>query len=128
MSLDIILEADEQLSTGVIEASLRDCGCLSISEDEGELEASFPSGMAVRCTKESVKRPPSSEETRGLSFPVAIRCMFRIRSPEPPEHSSLEEIDRILRTLEKNSAAQFVVSFQYESLMYWRAENGLQKV
>ena len=127
MSLDIILEADGQLSMAIVERSLRECGCASIFEDEGEFKAWFPSGMAVHCRNEPSRRPPSAEDTRDLSFLVAIRCFFRIKSSEPSELSSLEELDQVVRALASNSSAEFVVSFQYESLMYWRAANGLHK-
>ena len=67
-----------------------------------------------------------AEDTKGMTFPVAIRCYIRIKGPEPEGFSALGDLGRFVKHLATKTDANFVVSFQYESALYWRNSDGLQ--
>lgn len=61
-----------------------------------------------------------------MTFPVAIRCYIRIKGPEPEGFSAFVDLERFVKNLATKTDANFLVSFQYESVLYWRNIDGLQ--
>ena len=124
MGLDIHLEADSRLSTTKIASALEKVGAHNIELTAQSADGYFESGLSVTATKSS-DAAIYSEETKGLSFPVAMRCYFRVKGPEPEGLSPLRDLELFLRHVAAECEAHFLVSFQYESLMYWRDGGGL---
>lgn len=52
---------------------------------------------------------------------------MRIKGPEPEGHSALDDLRRLLDSIAQNSEALFILSFQYESTLYWRDADGLHE-
>ncbi|WP_155952606.1 hypothetical protein [Pseudomonas sp. URMO17WK12:I4] len=126
MSLDIHLEADERLSITTISTTLSELGVLYTYNGDHTVEGIFESGLSVRAACELNDHTLYAEDTKGMTFPVAIRCYIRIKGPEPEGFSALGDLERFVKTLTTKSDANFVVSFQYESTLYWRNSDGLQ--
>ncbi|MBD9417488.1 hypothetical protein IB234_23230 [Pseudomonas sp. PDM16] len=124
MGLDIHLEADSRLATSEIARILEKIGAHNIELTERSVDAYFESGLSVSATKSS-DAAIYAEEAKGLSFPVATRCYFRVKGPEPEGLSPLRDLELFLRRISAECEAHFLVSFQYESLMYWRDGSGL---
>lgn len=122
MSLDFILEADDQLNFEAIEKSLVQSGWVEIVKTESSIEAKAIS-YNFFAEKLSSPREIISEDTRGLSFLVGLKCYIRgkhVVSDEP--------FTRLIEYIAKESCSNFIVSFQYESALYWKNNNGLHKV
>ena len=125
MGLDVFLEADERLSIAAVEKVLNEFGALDLETDGEAIEGYFNSGLSVRAERSINDKELHAEETQGLSFPVGTRCYFRIKGHEPDGMSSLNDLARLIQCISTESDAYFLVSFQYETLMYWRDEAGL---
>ena len=125
MGLDIHLEADERLSIAAISKALSELGALDISSDQSTVEGHFDSGLSVSAECALDDDTLYTEDAKGLSFPVAIRCYFRVKGPEPEGLSALRDLERFVRCIATETDAYFIVSFQYETALYWRHKNGL---
>ena len=126
MGLDIHLEADERLSITTVSTALSELGALDTSSDDHTAEGIFESGLSVSAVCELDNHTLYAEDTKGMTFPVAIRCYIRIKGPEPEGFSALGDLERFVKHLTTKTDANFVVSFQYESALYWRNSDGLQ--
>jgi hypothetical protein len=126
MSLDIHLEADERLSITTVSTTLSELGALDTSSDDHTVEGIFESGLSVSAACELDDHTLYAEDTKGMTFPVAIRCYIRIKGPEPEGFSALGDLERFVKNLTTKTDANFLVSFQYESALYWRNSDGLQ--
>ncbi|WFS16842.1 hypothetical protein P9K38_15410 [Pseudomonas sp. 905_Psudmo1] len=126
MSLDIHLEADERLSITTVSTTLSELGALDTNSDGHKVEGFFESGLSVSATCELDDHTLYAEDTKGMTFPVAIRCYIRIKGPESEGFSALGDLERFVKNLATKTDANFVVSFQYESVLYWRNIDGLQ--
>ena len=126
MSLDIHLEADERLSITTIHKTLSELGVLDTDNNDHTVEGIFESGLSVSAAYELNDHTLYAEDTKGMTFPVAIRCYIRIKGPEPEGFSALGDLERFVKNLTTKTDANFVVSFQYESTLYWRNSDGLQ--
>ena len=126
MSLDIHLEADERLSITTVSTTLSELGALDTNSDDHTVEGIFESGLSVSAACELDDHTLYAEDTKGMAFPVAIRCYIRIKGPEPEGFSALGDLGRFVKHLATKTDANFVVSFLYESALYWRNSDGLQ--
>jgi hypothetical protein len=126
MSLDIHLEADERLSITTVSMTLSELGALDTHSDGLKAEGFFESGLSVSAARELDDHTLYAEDTKGMTFPVAIRCYIRIKGPEPEGFSALGDLESFVKNLAIKTDANFVVSFQYESVLYWRNSDGLQ--
>ncbi|MDU9409552.1 hypothetical protein RTH74_18240 [Pseudomonas sp. zfem001] len=126
MSLDIHLEADERLSITTVHTTLIELGVLDTDNDDHTVEGVFESGLSVSAACELNDHTLYAEDTKGMNFPVAIRCYIRIKGPEPEGFSALGDLERFVKILTAKTDANFVVSFQYETTLYWRNSDGLQ--
>ena len=126
MSLDIHLEADERLSITTVSTTLSELGALDTDNDDHTVEGIFESGLSVSAACELNDHALYAEDTKDMTFPVAIRCYMRIKGPEPEGFSALGDLERFVKLLTTKTDANFVVSFQYESTLYWRNSEGLQ--
>ena len=63
-----------------------------------------------------------SEERCGFNFPVFCKCYIREKWAEN-DHAFVS----FLENLAKISKGEFLVSFQYETVFFWRGSDGLQK-
>ncbi|PYY78113.1 hypothetical protein DNK59_31075 [Pseudomonas sp. TKO26] len=127
MSLDLHLEADQHLSTELLGRLLENLLGTEQAPVPGGLQATFPSGLSLR--SEASPREPEihAEDRKGCNFSVGLRCHLRIKGPEAEGHSSLAEIRRLLETIAASCEAMFILSFQYESTLYWRDAAGLHE-
>lgn len=125
MSLDIHLEADGRLSITTVSTTLSELGALDIRGDRHTVEGLFESGLSVSAGCELDDHTLHAEDTKGMNFPVGIRCYIRIKGPEPDGFSALGDIERFVKHIATKTDANFVVSFQYESVLYWKNSVGL---
>ncbi|AZE48627.1 hypothetical protein C4K04_2955 [Pseudomonas chlororaphis] len=125
MGLDIHLEADERLSLNLLTSVARTLGGLDRVGDDSSVFAHFPSGLSVSAKRSFDEQAIYPEDTQGLSFPVVVRCDFRIKGPAPEGSSPLDDLKMFVEAIAAESDAHFLVSFQYESLMYRRDQSGL---
>ena len=125
MSLDIHLEADERLSITTISTTLSELGARDRNSNDHTVEGIFESGLIVSAACELDDHTLYTEDTKGMDFPVAIRCYIRIKGPEPEGFSALGDLERFVKHLVTKTDANLVVSFQYESALYWRNSDGL---
>lgn len=56
---------------------------------------------------------------------MAIRCYIRIKGPEPEGSSALGDLKDFVELIATKTDAHFVISFQYESALYWKDKDGL---
>ncbi|MBF8162230.1 MULTISPECIES: hypothetical protein [Pseudomonadaceae] len=125
MSLDIHLEADERLSITTVSTALKELGALDRNSDNHTAEGIFESGLSVSAACELDDHTLYAEDTKGMNFPVAIRCYIRIKGPEPEGYSAFGDLERFVKHIATKTDANFVVSFQYESALYWKNSDGL---
>ncbi|WP_417359272.1 hypothetical protein [Gallaecimonas pentaromativorans] len=126
MSLDFHLEADNALSISQIAECLTQLGVTEVMQTGDSLQGAFPSGLSLEAEKPG---DPflGAEDTKGLSFPVAMHIYLRVKSPEPKGLSQLDDLEDFITRLASLTEAQFLVTFQYESLYYWKDANGLHQ-
>lgn len=120
MSLDIHLEADERLSITTVATTLSELGALGRHSDHYTVEGLFESGLSVSAACEVDDFTLYAEDARGMNFPVGIRCYLRIKGPEPEGFSAFGDLERFVKHIATKTDANFVVSFQYESVLYWK--------
>lgn len=118
MSLDFFLEASSDLSLELIEGTLNSIGVHATQALPNELEAVFESGLSI-CVSYSSDPNIRAEDSKGMSFAVALRGYLRIKGAEPDGLSPLDDLDRLITAISDQATGQFLVSFQYEST-YWR--------
>ncbi len=121
MSLDYHFEADEELSLEHVEAALIKAGWNDI-DWAGNIVTALAPDFSIHSERYTDPKSIISENTKGLSFPVYLHISIRTRGP----HSD-EIFEKFLTELAGISKAQFLVSFQFESLMFWRDSDGLHK-
>jgi hypothetical protein len=128
MGLDVHLEADERLSLKVLTSVARTLGGLDLVYDDSSVFAHFASGLSVSAKFSFGDQTIYSEDTKGLSFSVFGRCDFRIKGPAPEGSAPVDDLKMFIERIAAESDAHFLVSFQYESLMYWRDQTGLHTI
>lgn len=126
MSLDFFLEASSDLSIELIEGTLNSIGVRATQALPNELEAVFESGLSI-CVSYSSDQNIRAEDSKGMSFAVALRGYLRIKGPAPDGLSPLDDLDRLITAISDQATGQFLVSFQYESTIYWRDWQELQR-
>ncbi|NBF05882.1 hypothetical protein GV819_26660 [Pseudomonas sp. Fl5BN2] len=125
--MDLHLEADRHLDSALLRQAIEHCNGTLEADPANGIEARFPSGMTLSCKDSSGDNQIYAEDRKGCSFAVGLRCYLRIKGPEPDGHSSLDEIQRLLSQIADTCEARFILSFQYESTLYWRDAQGLQQ-
>ncbi|WLH65319.1 hypothetical protein [Pseudomonas sp. FP2300] len=127
MSLDLFLEADSALTISALKSALENAGAWEIEVAGNGLSAAFASGL--RLSGGDVLDDPTiyAENTKGVDFPVAVRCTIRIKGPYPEGESPMEDLDRIARSISQSCSAFFLISFQFEETLYWRDTTGLHR-
>lgn len=127
MSLDLCLEADSALTISALKSALENAGAGEIEVAGNGLSAEFASGL--RLSGGDVLDDPKiyAENTKGVDFPVAVRCTIRIKGPYPEGESPMEDLDRIARSISQSCSAFFLISFQFEETLYWRDTTGLHR-
>jgi len=126
MSLDFFLEASSDLSIELIEGALNSIGVHATQTPPNELKALFESGLSVD-VRYSTDQNIRAEDSKGMSFAVALRGYLRIKGPAPDGLSPLDDLDRLITAISNQATGQFLVSFQYESTIYWRDRQELQR-
>jgi len=66
-----------------------------------------------------------AEDKKGLDFKVSMCCCIRIKGPEPEGESSMSELEKIAESIADVCSSYFILSFQYESTLFWRDALGL---
>ena len=127
MSLDLHLEADQRLTTALLGRLLESLPGTEQTLVPGGIEVIFASGMRMRSDDSDLAPEIRAEDRKGCDFSVGLRCHLRIKGPEAEGHSSLEEIRCLLETIAASCEAMFILSFQYESTLYWRDAAGLHE-
>ncbi|MGC5702158.1 hypothetical protein J4P02_18335 [Pseudomonas sp. NFXW11] len=125
MSLDLHLEADQHLTTALLGRLLENLPRTEQANVPGGIQATFPSGLSLRCEDSQLQPEIYAEDRKGCDFSVGLRCYLRIKGPEPEGHSALDEIRWLLENIAQSCEALFILSFQYEATLYWRDANGL---
>ncbi|MFJ2539655.1 hypothetical protein [Pseudomonas sp. NPDC087614] len=127
MSLDLCLEADSTLTISVLKSALENAGAWEVEVAGIGLSAVFASGL--RLSGGDVKDDSTiyAENTKGMDFPVALRCTIRIKGPEPKGESSMEDLNKIAQSISQSCSAFFLISFQFEEILYWRDATGLHR-
>ncbi|MDD0967785.1 MULTISPECIES: hypothetical protein [Pseudomonas] len=127
MSIDLCLEADSALTIAALKSILENAGVQEIQVAGNELFAMFTSGLRV--IGGDVMDDPAiyAENTKGLDFPVALRCTIRMKGPDPEGESAMDDLDKLAQSIAQTCSCCFLISFQFEHTMYWRDETGLHR-
>ncbi|BAQ75896.1 uncharacterized protein POS17_4202 [Pseudomonas sp. Os17] len=125
MSLDLHLEADQCLTSALLGRLLQGFPGTEVHYLPGAVQAWFPSGLSLQSEDSNLEPEIRAEDRKGCDFAVGLRCHLRIKGPEPEDHRSLDDIRRLLETIAQHCEARFILSFQYESTLYWRDAGGL---
>lgn len=125
MSLDLYLEADNALTVQILGRALEEAGACEVIIADGALEAAFTSGLTVACPCVTSDSAIYAENTKGIDFPVAMRCNIRIKGPEPEGHSAMGDLEKIAQSVVRACSCYFLISFQFEQTLFWRNADGL---
>lgn len=125
MGLDIHLEADKRLSRAQLADAVQAVGVTEMDLSEWPMYARFHSGLYLTASDEVDDPDIRAEGNHGLAFPVSTRIYLRIKGSAPEDADPFAEIRALVEQLTARSVAFFVVSFQFESLMYYRDRDGL---
>ncbi|KJZ51063.1 hypothetical protein [Pseudomonas marginalis] len=125
MGLDIHLEADRRMSLAQLADAVSAVGVAEVEQNEQSVEARFYSGLFLSGCYEVDDPEIRAQRPSDLAFPVAIRCYLRIKGPAPEDADPLADVRELVEQLTARCDACFLMSFQYESLMYYRDEGGL---
>lgn len=121
MSLDYHLEADKTLGLRDIEAALVSAGWKDI-ELAGNILTALAPGFSIHAELFEKPKSISSEIKKELSFSKYVHCYIRTRGPYPDDI-----FEKFLADLALISTAEFIVSFQFETILFWRDSSGLHK-
>ena len=127
MSLDLYLEADNELTVPLLEQALENAGALEVYRVDGALKADFISGLTLTANSATTDSSIYAEDRKGVDFHVAVRCSIRIKSPEPEGQSSMEDLDKIATSIARVCSSLFLITFQFEETLYWRDTTGLHR-
>ncbi|QXI31147.1 hypothetical protein [Pseudomonas vanderleydeniana] len=127
MSLEMFLEADSALTLPILEQVLVKAGAEEVYWEDGLLKAYFTSGISVWAEERNEDFELYAEDAKGMDFPVSVYCNLRIKGPEPKGHSSMEDLDNVAQGIAQACSACFVISFQFETTVYWRNAAGLHR-
>lgn len=127
MSLDVYIEADNALTMSALEQAVSIAGACELNVTDKQLEAAFASGLRLHAEHSVADSTMYAEDTKGMVFDVARLCCLRIKGPEPDGHSQLGDLDRLAQSITQVCPARFVISFQFETTLYWRNEAGLHR-
>ena len=121
MSLDYHLEADKNLSLNHVESALISADWKDIKLT-GNVITGWAPGFLIHAKR--LEHPESivCENTRGLAFPKYLHCYIRAKEP-----NSNDVFNKFLESIKQTSEANFLVSFQFETLMFWRDDKGLHR-
>ncbi|VVN69410.1 hypothetical protein PS687_05439 [Pseudomonas fluorescens] len=124
MGLDIHLEADKRMSLAHLADAVNAVGGAEVEQHEQSVQAHFYSGLFLSGCYEVDDPDIRAQDTNDLAFAVAIRCYLRIKGPAPEGADPLADVREVAQQLATRCDACFLMSFQYESLMYYRDEAG----
>ncbi|AHL31462.1 hypothetical protein CD58_00445 [Pseudomonas brassicacearum] len=127
MSLDLHIEADRVLTIPMLSTALAKAGATEVENVNGALEAAFASGLRLTADDETTDFTIYAEDKKGLEFKVGMRCSIRIKGPEPEGQSSMDELEKIAESIAQTCSSLFLLTFQYESTLYWRDAMGLHR-
>ena len=127
MGLDVHIEADNALTISTLGQAVSMAGACEIKLTDNILEAVFASGLTLQAEHPVADSRLYVEDTKGMAFDVATRCSIRLKSPEPDGHSQLDDFDRLARSITQVCPSQFLISFQFEKILYWRDKTGLHR-
>lgn len=127
MALDLHLEADSRLNLALLRRILEGFAGAEVQPQADGLWAALPSGMHIESSAAGTDQQLYAEDRRGCEFAVALRAYLRIQGPEHPEHSAMEELRRLAWHISEQCDSCFILSFQYESTLYWRDADGLHE-
>jgi len=127
VSLDLYLEADKGLTVPILGHALENAGALEVFSVNGALVAHLISGVTLTANRELTDVAIYAEDRKGMDFRVAMRCSVRIKGPEPECHSSMEDLDKIAKSIARACSSLFLVTFQFQELLYWRDATGLHR-
>ncbi|MFK8399675.1 hypothetical protein M2D07_014305 [Pseudomonas sp. BGr12] len=125
MGLDLHIEADDRLTTVALCTALERSGAIEIDCVRDTVEAHFASGMRLSADAEDTDFNLYAEDKKGLDFKVSMCCCIRIKGPEPEGESSMSELEKIAESIADVCSSYFILSFQYESTLFWRDALGL---
>jgi len=106
---------------------LETAGALEVNMVNGGLEAAFMSGLTLTADGATTDSTIYAEDTKGIDFRVALRCNIRIKGPEPEGQSAMEDLDKIAEAIAQTSSSLFLITFQFEEILYWRDVTGLHR-
>ncbi|CRM07079.1 MULTISPECIES: hypothetical protein [unclassified Pseudomonas] len=125
MGLDIHLEADKRMSLVHLADAVNAVGVAELEQNEHSVVAHFHSGLFLSGCYEVDDPDIRAQGPSDLAFPVAVRGYLRIKGPAPEDADPLADVRHLVEQLTARCEACFLISFQYESLMYCRDEEGL---
>ncbi|WP_144007092.1 hypothetical protein [Pelomonas sp. KK5] len=124
MSIDLWLEADDQLPEDALGVLLREAGAVQFELENGSVGFAFQSGPNAFPRGADGAPRIKAEDPRGLGFAVASRCVFRPTSGEYDE--CMADLRQLLESVVERTGAHFVVSFQLEETLFLNSGKGLQ--
>ncbi|MET0845119.1 MAG: hypothetical protein ABWY46_02890 [Pseudomonas sp.] len=127
MSLDLYLEADNALTAPILGQALENAGASEVTMAYGGVKAVFLSGLTLTADGAATDPAIYAENKNGIDFLVAMRCSIRIKGPEPEGQSTMEDLDKIARSIAQACSSHFLITFQLEETLYWRDETGLHR-
>lgn len=127
MGLDVYIEADNALTMLILEQALFMAGAREVNVTDRMLEAVFVSGLTLHAEQAVADSRMYAADTKGMTFNVATRCWSRMKGPEPDGHSQLGDLDRLAQSITQVCPSLFVMSFQFETTLYWRDKAGLHR-
>lgn len=127
MSITLNLEADERLSREVAKAVLLGCGLDWISEDESGLKGNFSESNMYFSLRDNAESFPCEVLAEDVPYPLKWKVGSRLSLNVVLEHYTkcCNQVVGLLFALEKNTPANFVLSFQYEEVYAVRDAGGV---
>ncbi|MFL1550904.1 hypothetical protein ACI77I_17640 [Pseudomonas sp. D47] len=126
MGLDIHLEADKRMTMAHLADAVNAVGGGVLEQTEQSMAAGFDSGLSLSGCDEVENSEIRAQDPHGLVFTVATRAYLRIKGLTPDDADPLADVRAWVEQLAARCDACFLISFQYESLMYLRDEGGLR--
>ncbi|WP_155518259.1 hypothetical protein [Ralstonia solanacearum] len=128
MSVMMMVEADSRLSESAVLDALSSCGVNDVVSRSNGFGGNFPSSNMFFTYERSTDEQQEirTEGMRDSGWSVGCRLVFVYVIPHLAECGS--QLDKFLQVISDVSEANWVLSFQYESICAVRDENGFCKL
>ncbi len=128
MSIMMMMEADSRLSESEVLDAMSSCGVSEVVNRHDGFSGNFPSSNMFFTYARSAddQKEIRAEGMRDSDWSVGCRLIFVYVIPHLVECES--QLSHFLQVISDVSKANWVLSFQYESIYAVRDENGFRKL